>query len=231
MSKNKTILLVEDEENIAYVIKVNLEAEGYDVVHCDTGSLALKELETNFFDLLLLDVMLPDYDGYHVCRQFREKDNLTPVVFVSASGDTNSRLKGLRIGADDYITKPFNLDELFLKIERLIFKNNARSKHEVVYFGNCWIDFTAYEAKGAQGSRVKMTKLEFDLARLLIDNENQAMSREVLYDKVWGYEGDNRPNSRTLDNFIVFLRRYFENDPAQPKHFLSVRSVGYKFKR
>lgn len=229
MKPSKTLMLVEDEEAIAYALKLNLEAEGYTVFHYDNGKDAIAFLNSNYIDLLLLDVMLPEADGYEICRHFRDKDKYTPVIFVSAKDDNASKLHGLRVGADDYIAKPFNLDELLLKIDRLIFKNDLRKDHHVVYFGNCWIDFTTFEAKGVKGEKLSMSKLEFDLARLLINNEGVPLSRETLYSKLWGYDKRNPPNSRTLDNFIVFIRRYFEEDVSNPKHFLAVRGVGYKF--
>ena len=231
MSKNVTILLVEDEESIAYALKMNLEAEGYQVVHAPDAETAREALNENVFDILLLDVMLPVKSGFEVCKYFRERDKLTPVIFLSVLNDNDSKLKGLRAGADDFITKPFDLDELYLKIERLLFKANPRTKHHVFHFGNCWIDFTVMEAKGVKGKKLEMSKLEYDLAKLLIDNEGKPLKREYLYKKIWGYDERNQPNSRTLDNFIVFLRKYFEEDAAHPKHFLAVRGVGYKFQR
>ncbi len=231
MAKSKTILVVEDEENMADVLRVNLEAEGYNVVYAPDAKSAFDAMEENFFDVLLLDVVMPDKDGFEVCKYFRERDKLTPVIFLSVLNDHESKLKGLRAGADDFMIKPFSMDELYLRIERLLFKANPRTKYEVVYFGKCLIDFTALVAKGADGKRVNMSKLEYDLAKLLIDNEGKPLRREYLYKKIWGYDEKNQPNSRTLDNFIVFLRKYFEEDAAHPKHFLSVRGVGYKFQR
>lgn len=229
MSKGKTILLVEDEETIAYALKLNLEAENYRVEHFATGGRAISFLNEHHADLLLLDVMLPEADGYEICKHFRDKDKYTPVVFISAKNDNQSRLHGLRMGADDYITKPFNLDELLLKIDRLLFKNDLRKDHDIVYFGDCWIDFTTLEAKGVDGKKVNMSKLEFDLAKLLITNKDKPLSRAFLYSKLWGYDKKHQPNSRTLDNFMVFIRRYFEEDISNPKYFISVRGVGYKF--
>ncbi|HLP18940.1 MAG TPA: response regulator transcription factor [Chitinophagales bacterium] len=229
MSKGKTILLVEDEEAIAYALKLNLEAEDYTVHLCETGGKAITFLQHHHADLLLLDVMLPEADGYQICMHFREKDKYTPVVFISAKNDHQSRMHGLRVGADDYINKPFNLDELMLKINRLLFKNDLRKDHDIVYFGDCWIDFTTLEAKGVNGTKVNMSKLEFDLAKLLITNKDKPLSRAFLYSKLWGYDKKHQPNSRTLDNFMVFIRRYFEKDISNPEYFVSVRGVGYKF--
>lgn len=231
MTSKKSVLLLEDEINMAYALKVNLEADGYVVVHCTDGNIANKMLDGNYYDILLLDVMVPELDGFEVCKAYRAKDNVTPIIFLSARNDSISRLEGLRAGADDYLTKPFDIDELMLKMDRLIHRTNPRSKHDITYFGDSWIDFTTQEAKGANGEKVKMSKLEYDLARLLITNENKPLSREYIYEAIWNYSADNLPNSRTLDNFIVFLRRYFEPDPANPQYFLSVRGVGYKFKK
>ncbi len=231
MMQGKKILLVEDEESIADALKINLEEEGYEVTHAIDGQTAIECITKEQYNILLLDVMLPDKDGYEVCNYFRNRDKLTPIIFLSALNDGESKVKGLRAGADDFICKPFNLDELLLKIERLLFKVNPRTKNDVVYFGNCWIDFTVREAKGADGSKINMSKIELDLAKLLIENEDKPMKREYIYKSIWGYDDRNLPNSRTLDNFIVFLRKYFEKDAAHPKHFLAVRSIGYKFQR
>lgn len=229
MKGKKSVLLLEDEMNMAYALKVNLEADGYVVVHCTDGGTAHKMLDTNYYDILLLDVMVSEFNGFEVCKAYRQKDNITPIIFLSARNDSLSRLEGLRSGADDYLSKPFDIDELMLKMERLINRANPRSKHDIAYFGDSWIDFTTQEAKGANGEKVKMSKLEYDLARLMITNENRPLSRDYIYEAIWKYSADNLPNSRTLDNFIVFLRRYFEPDPANPRFFLSVRGVGYKF--
>lgn len=228
-TKGKSVLIVEDEESIGYALKVNLESEGYTVVWVEHAVSAFQMLEDCYFDILLLDVMLPDTSGFEICNQFRKKDKITPIIFLSALSDSESRLKGLRYGADDFISKPFNLDELLLKIERLIYKSDQHSHKDIVYFGNCWIDFVALEAKGAKGEKLKMSKLEFDLAELLIRHEGIALKREYIYKKIWDYDEENLPHSRTLDNFIVFLRKYFEIDPASPQHFVAVRGVGYKF--
>lgn len=231
MSGNKTILFVEDEENIAYALKLNLEAEGYRVEWVATGGQAMQILKKKVFDMILLDVMLPEVDGVTLCTQFRDRDKMTPIIIVSALGDTDSRIKGLKAGADDYINKPYDINELLIKINRLIYKNNTRSTHDITYIGNAWIDFTTQEAKNVHDEKVHMSKLEFGLAKLLIENENKALSRKFIYKAIWGYGANNLPNSRTLDNFIVFLRKYFELDPSHPKHFLSVRGTGYKYVR
>jgi two-component system alkaline phosphatase synthesis response regulator PhoP len=209
---------------------IRLEKQGYEVVHAQNEKTVTTAIKEMVFDLLLLSVM-PDKTGYEICNIFRERDKLTPVIFLSAFSDKNSKLKGLRAGADDFICQPFEPDELLLKIERLLFKSGLHKKQEIVRFGKCWIDFAQLEAQGADGKKLNMSKLEFDLAKLLIDNEGEPLKREYLYKKIWGYDEKSMPNSRTLDNFIVFLRRYFEEDTSKPKHFVSVRGVGYKFQR
>lgn len=229
MKQSKKILLLEDEENIAYALKVNLEAEGYEVTHAPDAKTAFMAIRKNSFHLLLLDVMLPDIKGYDVCKQFREHDKLTPILFISALNDHESKLLGLRSGADDFIYKPFDLNEVLLKIQRLLLRTSIAEKKDIVYFGNCWINFSSLEAKGIKENILRLSSLEFEIAKILIRNEGIPVSRDLIYQEVWGYGKENLPNTRTLDNFIVSIRRCFEKNPAQPNHFLSVRGIGYKF--
>jgi two-component system alkaline phosphatase synthesis response regulator PhoP len=222
------ILLVEDEENIRDVVKLNLEMEDYEVVATDNGKDALKNFKEQHFDLLILDVMLPEIDGYQICEQVRLTNMDVPIIFLTAKDASTDRITGLKKGADDYLTKPFVLEELLLRVNNLI-KRTSKSPDntpEVYAFGNNTVNFATYEATGNPGN-FSLTKKEAMLLKLLIDRRNEVVSRQQILQSVWGY--DVYPSTRTIDNFILSFRKYFEQDPKNPEFFLSVRGVGYKF--
>ena len=222
------ILLVEDEENIKDVIKLNLELEGYEIVATDNGKEALKLTRGQHFDLLILDVMLPEVDGYQICEQVRLTNREVPIIFLTAKDAAQDRITGLKKGADDYLTKPFNLEELLLRVQNLI-KRTSKSPEvtpDEYTFNNNWVNFATYEAQGNPG-KFSLTKKEAMLLKLLIDRKGEVVSRQQILQSVWGY--DVYPSTRTIDNFILSFRKYFEADPKSPSHFLSVRGVGYKF--
>lgn len=222
------ILLVEDEENIRDVVKLNLEMEDYEVVATDNGKDALKFFNEQHFDLLVLDVMLPEIDGYQICEQVRLTNMDVPIIFLTAKDASSDRITGLKKGADDYLTKPFVLEELLLRVNNLI-KRTSKSPDntpEVYTFGDNTVNFATYEASGNPGS-FSLTKKEAMLLKLLIDRRNEVVSRQQILQSVWGY--DVYPSTRTIDNFILSFRKYFEQDPKNPEYFLSVRGVGYKF--
>jgi len=225
------ILLVEDEEHVQQVIKLNLEIEGYEVKVVGKGSDAIKVVREEKFDLIILDVMLPELDGYMVCENIRLYDKNLPILFLSAKGSTADRITGLKKGADDYLAKPFELEELILRVSRLLTRHNARQKQEnnipeLFNFGNNWINFGNHEAKGVDGV-FELTKKEILLMKLLIENSNQTVSREHILKVVWDYTVI--PNTRTIDNFILNLRRHFEIDAKNPLHIKSIRGIGYMF--
>lgn len=222
------ILLVEDEENIREVVKLNLEMDDYEVVATDNGKDALKFFREQHFDLLILDVMLPEIDGYQICEQVRLTNMDVPIIFLTAKDASTDRIAGLKKGADDYLTKPFVLEELLLRVNNLI-KRTSKSPDntpEVYSFGGNKVNFVTYEAEGNPGS-FSLTKKEAMLLKLLIDRRNEVVSRQQILQSVWGY--DVYPSTRTIDNFILSFRKYFEKDPRNPEFFLSVRGVGYKF--
>ncbi|MCG8332380.1 MAG: response regulator transcription factor [Chitinophagales bacterium] len=222
------ILLVEDEENIQDVIKLNLEMEGYEVVATDNGKDALKYTKEQHFDLLILDVMLPEVDGFQICEQVRLTNRDVPIMFLTAKDAAQDRIAGLKKGADDYLTKPFNLEELLLRVQILI-KRTSKSPDNTpdeYSFNDNWVNFATFEAKGNPGS-FTLTKKEAMLLKLLVDRRGEVVSRQQILQSVWGY--DVYPSTRTIDNFILSFRKYFEKDPKAPVHFLSVRGVGYKF--
>lgn len=226
----KNILLVEDEDHLLKIIHLNLEMEGYVVTTAVTGIEALKEFRKGRFDIVLLDVMLPEMSGFDVCEEIRKENKHVPILFLTAKGSGEDRIQGLKLGADDYLTKPFNLEELLLRIQILIkrsINNNASNGPEIFSFAKCRINFVSYEIKGTSGSTLQISKREIALLKLLIDRRGEVISREEILDKVWGT--DVYPSSRTIDNYILAFRKYFEINQREPKHFHSIRGVGYKF--
>ena len=226
-----SILIVEDEESLQGALKLNLELEGYEVSCANNGLTAIMKVEEEYFDLILLDVMLPEIDGFDVCENIRLKNIETPILMLSARTGSADRVTGLKRGADDYLTKPFNLEELLLRIEKLIEKNqklqDKSSLGPQYSFGGNSIDFRAQIAINTKGESIQLSKKETMLLKLMIEYKNEVVSREKILQAVWGYQVF--PTTRTIDNFILNFRKYFELDPKEPVHFHSVRGVGYKF--
>ncbi|AXY76427.1 DNA-binding response regulator [Paraflavitalea soli] len=231
MSTRPSILLVEDEENLHEALKLNLELEGYEVTSAFTGSEALQKVQDEYFDLLILDVMLPELDGISVTETIRVQNNEVPILILSAKNASSDRVLGLKKGADDYLTKPFNLEELLLRVQKLINKNKKMldkdSVGDTYSFGNNVVDFKAQEATTKAGERIQLSKKEAMLLKLLIENKNEVVPREKILQTVWGY--NVYPTTRTIDNFILNFRKYFEADSRNPQYFHSVRGVGYKY--
>ncbi|MEM9889075.1 MAG: response regulator transcription factor [Bacteroidota bacterium] len=223
------ILLVEDEENIREGIKLNLELEQYEVETAKEGKEALKKFKEQHFDLLILDVMLPEIDGFQICEQVRLTNMEVPIIFLTAKDTAMDRINGLKKGADDYLTKPFNLEELLLRVNNLIRRTSKSPSNtpEIYEFGENTVNFATYEAASVNGREFMLTKKEAMLLKLLIDRKNEVVSRQQILQSVWGY--DVYPSTRTIDNFILSFRKYFEQDPKNPQFFRSVRGVGYKF--
>lgn len=223
------ILIVEDEDHIRENLKLNLELEGYEVVAVGDGAKAVKVFREQRFDLVILDVMLPEMDGFDVCEQIRLEDRETAVLFLTAKDASVDKIKGLKTGGDDYLTKPFNLEELLLRIMNLLKRSSkapAEDKFSTYAFGGNAVNFVTYEAHGVNGD-VKLTNKELKLLKLLIDRRNEVVSRTLILQTVWGY--DVYPSTRTIDNFILAFRKYFEKDPKNPEYFHAIRGVGYKF--
>jgi two-component system, OmpR family, alkaline phosphatase synthesis response regulator PhoP len=231
MSTRPSILLVEDEENLHEALKLNLELEGYEVTSAFTGSEALQKVQDEYFDLLIMDVMLPELDGISVTETIRVQNNEVPILILSAKNASSDRVLGLKKGADDYLTKPFNLEELLLRVQKLINKNKKMldkdSVGDTYSFGNNVVDFKAQEATTKAGERIQLSKKEAMLLKLLIENKNEVVPREKILQTVWGY--NVYPTTRTIDNFILNFRKYFEADSRNPQYFHSVRGVGYKY--
>ncbi len=227
---NHSILLVEDEVNLHDALKLNLSLEGYAVSSAYDGPEALKQIEQAHFDLIILDVMLPGVDGFSITEMLRLNNNQTPILILSAKNTSANKVQGLKIGADDYMTKPFNLEELLLRVSKLIQKSTAIAAPVAVdkyVFAENHFDFNSLEAITFSGEKITLTKKEAMLLKLLIDHKNTVVSRERILQTVWGY--NVFPNTRTIDNFILNFRKYFERDVRNPIHFISIRGIGYKF--
>ena len=222
------ILLVEDEENIREGIKLNLELDGYEVVIAEDGRKAMNRFESEHFDLIVLDIMLPELNGLQVCEQIRLTNTKVPILMLTAKGEPQDRIDGLKKGADDYLPKPFVLEEFLLRVNNLIKRTSSSPENtpDIYEFGGNKINFLTYEATGVNG-KFALTKREAMLMKLLIDRKNEVVSRQQILQSVWGY--DVFPSTRTIDNFILSFRKNFEQDQRNPKFFHSVRGVGYRF--
>lgn len=223
------ILLVEDEESIRDVVRLNLELEGFEVVTTGNGRQALDLIAGQHFDLLLLDVMLPEVNGFSITEQVRLTNNEVPILLLTAKDLPQDRVAGLKKGADDYLTKPFNLEELLLRVSKLL-RRSQRVKGESVElfeFGENRVNFDTFEATTWRGENITLTKKEAMLLKLLVERKNEVVSRNQILQAVWGY--DVFPSTRTIDNFILAFRKYFEQNPKVPQFFHSIRGVGYKF--
>jgi two-component system alkaline phosphatase synthesis response regulator PhoP len=227
------ILLVEDEESLAVGLEYNLSEEGYEVIRARDGREALERFETERTDLIILDLMLPYVDGFEVARQVRERSPRVPILMLTARTTAADRIRGLETGADDYLTKPFHLRELLLRVRgmlrrKLWYQKSLEPEPEPRYrFGDNEVDFSSLSCV-ARGKTVRLTPLEAGLLRYLVQHRGKVVSREELLENVWQTTGDIE--TRTVDNFIVRLRRYFEPDPSQPRYFKNVRGAGYEFR-
>ena len=226
------ILLVEDEEHIAQGLIFNLEHEGYRVTHAETGTEAMRIFAGEPFDLVVLDLMLPDSHGIDICQRMRETAPQLPILILTALGEEDNRVRGLQAGADDYLSKPFNLEEFLLRVSGMLKRSSwyqpdfARDK--TYQFGSNSVDLNNLRADTANGE-IHLTELEGRMLETFFARAGETLTRAELLKSVWGMAEDTE--TRTLDNFIVRLRKYFEQDPANPQHFLTVRGRGYRFER
>ncbi len=231
MQQKLSILLVEDEEHLHHALKLNLELDHYTVTSAFDGAEALKAVEAEYFDLIIMDVMLPEVDGISVTESIRVHNLEVPILMLSAKSSSADKILGLKKGADDYITKPFNLEELLIRVEKLISKNKKIQDKETVRqifkFGNNKVDFKSQTAVNFLSNSISLSKKEILLLKLLFENKNEVVTREKILQIVWGY--NVYPTTRTIDNFILNFRKYFEEDSRNPIFFHSVRGVGYKF--
>ena len=226
------LLVVEDEDHLAAGLKLNFELEGYRVDLARTGREAGTLLLTQVYDVIVLDVVLPDVDGFTLCRKLRDSGNLTPVVMLTARSAVDDRVEGLNVGADDYVTKPFVLEELLARVRSTVRRRDwerarkGEPREAVLSIGGATVDFNEHSTHKL-GEELHLTKLEYDLLRYFVANPGRVLSREELQEQVWKLR--DYPNRRMVDNFILRLRRHFERDPATPTVFLSVRGAGYKY--
>jgi len=224
------ILIVEDEQHLAEALAHNLQFEGYATTVAHDGEEGLRISQSMQFDLVLLDIMMPKLDGLEVCRRIRATGSKVPIMFLTAKSSDADRLLGLKVGADDYVAKPFLLEELILRIQGIFrrqewYQETPEQQEVLSFYGN-QINFLTFEAH-AKGQKVQLTEKECMLMKLLAQRQNQVVSREEILERVWGYRFST--SSRTIDNFVVRLRRYFEPDPKNPVLIHSVRGVGYRF--
>ncbi len=230
-SSKGQILLVEDEESLRETLKLNLQMEGYGITAVNDGKKAIDAVKAEHFDCIILDIMLPGLDGITVCETIRLRNPRVPILFLSARSTGADRVLGLKKGGDDYISKPFNLEELLLRVEKLIEKTKQIEQNvpelNIYHIENAQIDFNSLVIIDVHGVQHTLTKTESLFLRLLIENTGEVLTREYILQRVWGYTV--YPTTRTIDNFIMSFRKYFEPDSRNPKHFLSVRGVGYKF--
>lgn len=226
VSRMKHIAIVEDEESLSEIIRLNLELEGYEVTLFKHGKVANDAFEKSIqYDLLILDVMLPGMDGIQLCRNVRRK-SLVPILFLSAKGTTNDRIEGLKSGGNDYLPKPFDLEELLLRVA-ILTKNTAKEEVEK-HIGSFKVNFKTYAITNLETNQEDLlSKKEIDLIALFCEKEGEVISRSEILDKVWGK--DQFPTTRTIDNYILQLRKIFEVNPKDPQFFHSIRGVGYKF--
>lgn len=222
---NKKILLVEDENNLASIIKLNLEIENYFVFTSDNGLKAVEIFKTNQPDLVILDIMLPELNGIEVCKQIKKINSDVPILFLSAKSSGSEKIEGLKAGADDYLTKPFNLEELILRVQNLLRRYPVSVKEDKFEFNGFIINFTTYTIIDSQQNRIELTNREIKLLKLLIARAGQVISRDEIIKQLW--TANENPSSRTIDNFILNFRKIFEKNDV--KYFHSIRGVGYKF--
>ena len=224
------ILVVEDEPRIANLVCDNLEDEGYRVALATDGEAALRAARQGGNDLILLDVMLPELDGFEVCRRLRSEGVNTPILFVTARDLPPDRVEGWMVGGDDYLIKPFHLDELLARVHALLRRSGWSDAKSVsrVEIGECWIDFDRAESKNIDGTTTALNAKELGILKLLVEAHGSVVKRVDIIAEVWGDEAD--PTPRTVDNFVVRLRKKFEPDVANPQYLLTARGIGYRLR-
>jgi len=226
------ILIVEDEKHIADGLKFNLEAEGFEALVAETGEKGWELAGSSTFELIVLDVMLPEMSGFDLARRLREANNFTPILMLTALGRPEDVIHGFEAGADDYLPKPFELNVFIARLKALLRRSNwsaeQRDTKDIVDINGRRIDLTNLQLNVA-GDTIQLTLMENNLLRYLIENEGRAISRKEILEDVWGLQEDT--DTRAIDNFIVRLRRYLEDEPNNPRILQTVRGVGYRFSR
>jgi len=229
--KGSKILLVEDEDSLAQGLEYNLIAEGYAVFRAADGKKALELYETGTFDLVILDIMLPFYDGFEIAEKIRAQSPQIPILMLTARTNAIDRIRGLELGADDYLTKPFNLTEFLIRVQRMLKRKmwykEITDSQPIYRFGENEINFADFSAIAGK-RQVKLTSREAMVLKYLIERKGEIVSRKELLKEVWHIESEE-VETRTVDAFIVRLRKYFEPNPAKPQYIVSIRSEGYLF--
>jgi len=229
----ENVLVVDDEEHLALGIAENLEQEGYQSAIARDGIEGLAHIRGGSWDLVILDVMMPGKDGFEVCRELRDEGNNVPILFLTARGALDDRVRGLEAGGDDYLAKPFSLRELLLRVAAILRRNHGYAarvaENATLSFDENEIDFRTYKGVAWNGQTHDLTHKEAMILKTLSEQEGEVVSREAILETVWGYEV--YPSTRTIDNFIVRLRKRFEREPEHPRHIHTVRGVGYRFTR
>lgn len=225
--EGEKILVIEDDRSLRDGLALNLKASGYRVLVAADGDEGLRRAFDDAPDLIILDIMLPGMSGLDILQELREQRVEVPVLILSARDQLPHKLEGFGLGADDYITKPFDLKELLARIDAALRRQRLRRRDEPTFcFGNVVVDFGA-RTVSRDGKEVALTPREFDLLALLVRNPRKAFSRDQILREVWGY--DYEGTARTVDNFVVSLRQKLEKDPQNPRHLVTVRAVGYRF--
>ncbi|KAA3653231.1 MAG: DNA-binding response regulator [Calditrichaeota bacterium] len=221
------ILIVEDEAEMASGLKDTFEFDGHDISIANNGQTGLEMALANAYNLIILDVMLPEKSGFDVCKELRKNGSKTPIIMLTASKQEIDKVRGLELGADDYITKPFSVRELLARVKAVLrrYPENSGSDLKSVKIGQLEIDFEHYKAK-SETANVDLSYKEYEILKFLYQHKNEVVSRDDLLNKVWGYE--IYPTSRTVDNFIAKIRKKIEKDPANPEHILTIYGIGYK---
>ena len=220
------ILIVEDEADMAKGLAFNLEARGFEVIVARDGEEGCELALSGRPDLVVLDVMLPKRDGYEVCRTLRKAEPSMPILMLTARGSEEDAVLGLKLGADDYVRKPFSVAELVARIESALRRTAGKRRPERAAFGNVTVEFVRHEAR-KRDAPLDLTPKEFELLRYFVERQGEIVTREALLNAVWGY--DSFPNTRTVDAHIVKLRQKIEDSPHDPKHLVTMHGLGYKF--
>ena len=222
----KRILVVDDESNMRRGLRDNLEFEGYEVMEAEDGEIALKVHAENDFDLIVLDVMMPNLGGFDVCKTIRNSGDQTPIILLTAKGEEIDKVLGLEIGADDYVQKPFSIRELLARIKAVLRRAKTEVKTEdTAQIGLLNVNFKEYKAV-RNGEEERLSHKEFEILNFLLQHKNEIVDRYDLLKNVWGY--NEQPTTRTVDNFIVKLRQKVEENPAKPQHIITIHGSGYK---
>lgn len=226
MADKPRLLLVEDEPGLRLTLSDRLRSEGYVVETADNGDDGFRQASAGGFDVLILDVMLPGKSGFDICRELRQRGDTTPILMLTARGQTVDKVLGLKIGADDYLTKPFETLELLARLEALRRRRGSSAPGSTFQFDDVRVDFKSTEVERGD-ERLQLSAKEFQLLRYFVEHRNETLSREVLLHEVWGYE--STPSTRTVDVHVAWLRQKVEHDPKKPKRILTVHGMGYKF--